>query len=350
MRIILLLELAVLSLCAPAAEQRFSFDDVAPGQTPSGFHSLLAGEGRPGEWKIVMEEVPPLLAPLTPQALSVTRRAVLGQLAQDATDEHFPMLVFDGTTFDDFTVTTRLKIVSGQAEQMAGIAFRVQDEKNFYVIRASALGRNVRFYKVVNGLRSDPIGPELEVPKGVWHELMIRCKGNEIRAEFNGREVIPPLTDTSFKSGKIAFWTKSDSVSYFADTVIKYTPRVPLVQTVVQDMMKKYPRILALKVYAPDEARQETRVVASKNESDLRALGGEYELKSIKTGEIFHSKARDHAALVMPLRDRNGDVIAAVRIHLTTFAGQTEQNALSRATPILKEMQQRVQGAGSLLE
>jgi hypothetical protein len=350
MRIILVLVLAVLCLPTRAAEQRFSFTDIAAGQTPPNFRSLLAGEGKPGEWKIVMDEVPPLLAPLTPQAPSVTRRAVLGQLAQDATDEHFPMLMFEGETFNDFQLMTRLKIVSGQAEQMAGIAFRVQDEKNFYVIRASALGRNVRFYKVVNGLRSPPIGPEVDVPKGVWHELKIQCKGNEIRAEFNGREVFPPLTDSSFNAGKIAFWTKSDSVSYFTDTVISYTPRVPLAQNLVQDMLKKYPRILALKVYAPDAAKLETRVIASKNGSDLGAAGGTYESKTIATGEIFHSKSQDHVALVMPLRDRNGDIIAAVRVHLTTFAGQTEKNALARATPIVKEMQARVQTAESLLE
>jgi hypothetical protein len=333
-----------------AAEQRFDFTEVTPGKLPPKFRSLAAGGGKPGDWQVLLDDVPPLLAPLTPQAPSVTRRAVLGQLSRDTTDERFPLLAYEGDTFSDFTLTTRFKIVSGQVEQMAGIAFRLQDEQNFYVIRASALGRNIRFYKVVNGLRSVPIGPEVEVRKDVWHELKIECKGNAIRAEFNGHEVIPTLTDTSFKAGKIAFWTKSDAVSYFTDTVIRYTPRVPLAQTLVQDLMKKYPRIVALKIYALDEAGKEPRVIASKDEHELGAAGGKYELGTLEKGEIFHAKAKDHVALVMPLRDRNGEVIAAVRIHLTTFTGQTEQNALARATPIVKEMQARVQTAESLRE
>ena len=36
-------------------------------------------------------------------------------------------------------------------------------------------------------------------------------------------------------------------------------------------------------------------------------------------------------------------MIAAVRVVMETFTGQTEQNALNRARPIVKEMQARVQ-------
>jgi hypothetical protein len=349
MRNIFLLAL-VSCLSAPAAELRFNFAEFPVDKTPPGFQSTLAGEGKPGDWRVLMDEVTPLLAPLTPQAPTVTRRAVVGQVATDATDEHFPMLVFGGETFGDFKLATRFKIVEGKAEQMAGIAFRVQDEKNFYVIRASALGRNVRFYKVVNGQRSTPIGPELDVAKGVWHELRIECKGNEIRCAFNGREVFPPLTDTSFKGGKIAFWTKSDSVSYFTDTAVIYTPKVPLAQSLVQGMLKKYPRIIALKVYALNKEKDGTRIIGSSDEKELGVAGGKYEQATIETGEIYHAKTKSHAAIVMPLRDRNGDVIAAVRVHLETFIGQTEQNALVRATPIVKEMQLQAQASDDPLE
>ena len=350
MRIIIGLALVSLAVSASAAELRLDFSGVPEGKTPTNFHSIVAGTGQPGDWRVALDEVPPTLAPLTPQAPAVAHRAVLGQFAQDATDEHFPMLVFDGETFTDFTLTTKFKIVSGQTEQMAGIAFRVQDEKNFYVVRANALNRNIRFYKVVDGLRSPPIGPELDVPKGVWHELKIACKGNEIRVWLNGHEPFPALQDMSFRAGKIAFWTKSDSVSYFADPVITYKPNVPLAQILVQDMIKKYPRILALKVYTLEADKKGARVIASKEAKDVGLPGGQYELATIEQGEIYYAKAKDHLEMVMPLRDRNGDPIAAVRVHLNTFPGQTEQNALIRVTPIVKEMQLGVQTKADLVE
>ncbi len=74
-----------LALSAAGAEIKIDFGDVAAGQTPTNFHAALAGGGRPGEWKILMDEVPPLLAPLSPQApvLSAPRRGRANQRRPD---------------------------------------------------------------------------------------------------------------------------------------------------------------------------------------------------------------------------------------------------------------------------
>ena len=335
------------ALPADAAEKVFDFSETAEGKTPSGFRSLRAGQGAPGDWQIVMDEVPPLLVPLTDKAPSVTRRAVLAQINQDPADERFPLLVFDGESFADFTLTTRFKVVRGGLEQMAGIAFRIQDEKNFYVIRASALGNNVRFYKMVNGARSAPIGPEQPVTKGVWHELKIECKANQISSWLDGKMAIPTLTDNTFTVGKIGFWTKSDSLSYFSDTRILYAPRVPLAQTAIQDLLKKNPRLLDVKIYGRG-ADGEPRVIGSKDEREIGSAGGKTEKDCLASGQIFYGKQKTHVSVVMPLRDRNGDAMAAVRLAMESFVGQTEQNVLARARPLVKQLQQRVQTAEEL--
>ena len=335
------------ALSANAAEMLFDFTNIAEGKTPAGFRSLLAGSGAAGEWKIVLDEVPPLLAPLTDKAPVVTRRGVLAQINQDPTDERFPMLVCERETFSDFALTTRFKLVGGKTEQMAGIAFRLQDEKNFYVIRASGLGNNVRFYKVVGGERSQPIGPGIPVKAGVWHELKIQCQANQIEAFLDGQPAVPRLTDNSFPAGRIGFWTKSDSLSYFSDTRIVYTPRVALAQVAVQEVCKKNPRLLDLKVYGrgPDG---EPRVIGSKNEKDLNVAGGNSEKDCLASGQIYFGREKTHVSVIMPLRDRNGETIAAVRFTMDTFPGQTEKNALARARPLLKQIQARVQAAEEL--
>ena len=50
----------------------------------------------------------------------------------------------------------------------------------------------------------------------------------------------------------------------------------------------------------------------------------------------------------MPLRDRNGETVAAARLTMESFIGQTEQNALARARPLVKQLQQRVQAEEEL--
>ncbi|MCX7722697.1 MAG: DUF1080 domain-containing protein [Verrucomicrobiae bacterium] len=337
------------ALSARAAEIVLDFSDVPVGQTPPGFRSTVAGKGLPGDWRVVLDDAPSAFAPLSSNAPVPAKRHVLAQLSQDPTDERFPILIYENETFGDFTLTTRFKLVGGKVEQMAGVAFRIQDENNFYVVRASGLGKTFRFYKVVNGVRGEPIGPEMEIPAGVWHELAIECKGNQIRCRLNGKEVIPPITDLSFTSGKVGFWTKSDSVSYFADTRISYVPREAPAQVMVREVLAKYTRLRGLRIYAPTGAPPELRIVASARESELGQPGGRAEHDVVERGTIYYQKTKNSVVVVMPLRDRNGDPVAAVWIEMESFPGQTQQSALARAQPILRQLQARVKDAADLI-
>ncbi len=334
---------------AAAAELTLDFSQVAPNGSPTGFVSTVSGAGKPGEWKIIQDEVPPLIAPLSPNAPKTTQRPVLAQLSQDSTDEHFPLLIFSEETFGDFTFTTRFKCVRGSVEQMAGVAFRIQDAKNFYVLRASALGNSFRFYKVVNGERSAPIGPQIGIPSGVWQEMTVDCKGNQIRCSLNGKELIPALTDNSFPSGKIGFWTKSDSVSYFADAKINYIPRISMAQKIIDDMMERYPRLIGLKIFAQDSAN-ELRVIASNDKKQLKEPAAKVEHDVVDTGNPYYARGKETASVIMPLKDRNGETVGVLRVILNPFPGQTERNALSRALPIVKAIEARIISAKDLTE
>ncbi|MEY2430002.1 MAG: hypothetical protein QOJ40_2887 [Verrucomicrobiota bacterium] len=333
-----------------AAERKFDFADVPENQAPAGFRSTAAGKGKPGDWRIIMDEVPPLLAPLTPQAPAVARRPVLAQLARDKTDDHFPLLIFDEEAFGDFTLTTRFKLVDGLVEQMAGIAFRIQDEKNYCYVRASALGGTFYFFKVVKGELIGPIGSKVEITKGTWHEMTVECAGNKVTCSLDGRVVIPQLQQDTFSKGKIGFWTKSDSVSYFADAKISYTPIEVPAQALVREMMKKFPRLIGLKLYISRSDQKVPVMVASKDEKEIGQTGENTEQDVISHGSIYYGKTQGTVSVVMPLRDRNGDAIAAARVVMKSFAGQTEQNALARAMPIVKEMQARVQTREDLVQ
>jgi hypothetical protein len=321
---------------AAGAELIFDFGSAGSDQTPPGFTNTLAGTGRLGRWRAMTDEVP-----------GTTNTTVLAQTSMEVVDERFPLLIYQKTKFDDFTLTTKFKLVEGIVEQMAGIVFRYQDEKSFYVIRASGLGSNVRFYKVVGGIRSQPIGPSVSVPQGQWHELKIECRGNKIRAWLNGREAIPELTDTSFAAGKIGFWTKSDSLTRFADTRITYQPREPFAQVIVRDLVKDYPRLVGVKIYLRDE-QGAPRIVASKEPAELGQPGGPSEYGAITNGNIYYGREKSTVSVVQPLRDQNGEPIAAVRMVLKSFPGQTEQAVLQRALPMVKEIQARVRSLEEL--
>jgi hypothetical protein len=339
-----------------AAERKFDFSTVPENQPPPGFRSAVTGQGKPGKWRVVLDDVPSDLMPsLSPETHSVNKRAVLAQLAEDPLDEHFPLLIYEPDSYGDFSMSTHLKTVRGTAEQMAGVAFRIQDETNYYVVRASSLGNTFRFYKVVNGVRGPPVGPEIQIRSNTWHELKIDCEGNQFRFSLNGTE-ITNVTDkiNPFLSGKVGFWTKSDSVSYFADTKIIYTPRELPAQSIVREVLKKYPKLVDLRIFVPESpgATNGTKLVAAKNESDIGEAGGDSENAVLAQTGMYYGKDRQKGTVIvmMPLRDRNGDCVAAVRVVMKSLPGQTEQNAIARATPVIRAVQEHVRSLQDLVE
>ena len=333
-----------------AAEKRLDFADDAIGKEPKGFKSLLVGGGAPGDWKVVLDEGSDDLKPLTQGAPATNKRRVLAQVSRDKTDERFPLLVYEEEKLKDFTLTLKLKTVEGEAEQMAGVAFRLQDEKNYYAVRISSLGNNLRFYRVQNGFRDPPIGPSIQVPKGVWHELKVECKGNRIRLKLNGNEAMPEITDSSFSEGRVGFWTKSDAVSYFTEIRLDYIPREYLAKAMVRETMQRNPRLVGMKIFARRQGKEDLEVVASSDNEGLGVLGTQVEKDAVAKDAIFYGRTKKVVTVTLPLHDRNGDPVAAVRVDMTPFPGQTEANAVARAVPIIRGIEGRVKESKDLTE
>ena len=337
-------------LATHAAERAFDFSQTKPGETPAGFRSFRAGAGKLGDWQIVLDDIPSEFKPLTTNAAAANRLPVLAQLSRDPVDERFPVLLFDGEVYGDLTLTTRFKIVGGALEQMAGVVFRAQDEKNFYVVRANAAEGNVRFYKFVNGERSQPIGNSVPVPKGLWHELSVSCVGNRIHVRLNGTEVIPELTDNTFLLGKVGFMTKSDSVAYFTESKVSYKPLESLALSLVRDTLANQPRLLNLRVYGKTTVQPELHVLASKIERDAGLKAEASQLKAFDENQTYFGKTKTAEIVTAPLHDRNGETVGVVQFYLKPFTGQTEANIIARVLPIVREMEIRVGAARDLNE
>lgn len=347
---LLICVIIALTLTSRAAVRQFDFSAFPAGQFPTGFVSKASGSGRPGDWKIIETSAPSAFAPLTPEARAEARQHVLAQVGRMPDDEHFPLLLHEGEEYGDFTFRTKFKCVEGKVEQMAGLAFRARDERNYYVVRASALGNTFRFYKFVDGVRSAPIGPEIPVPRGEWHEMAVECKGNVIRCLLNGKEAIPALTDNSFQYGKVGFWTKSDSVSYFAGAEIEYVPRQILAQTLVLEVMQRKPSVVDVKIFMRRQAGGTITAVAASDQNGVGETAGDVENEVFLKDANFHGRDATRVTVTVPLHDRNGDVVAALRVIRKRFFGETESTSVFRGVEIARELEARFTDARQLLE
>lgn len=354
LKLFYLLAFATGALGAAGAEIVFDWSQYKPGRCPPGFASLVTGAGKPAAWTVYEEIVPPTLAPLTSMAGSnVAKQSVLAVQSPDLDGNHCPLLLYTNEVFYDFTLTTRFKIAGGVMDPEAGVVFRAQDQSNYYVLRASTEG-NLLWYRVVGGkaYESTGVGVRIAVPANVWEELRVECAGSRARCYLNGSLVIPPalpgsptndlaINDTTFARGMIGFWTRADSKCCFFDTRVQYEPKVPFVQMVVAEIDKKYPRLLGLSIYA-DKSPGSPVVIGARDEHELGAPGAQYEQDVIERGATYYLKLKGAVEVTVPLRDHNGEIVAALKTRMKSFPGETQAAAVSRAVIVKKAIEERI--------
>lgn len=175
----------------------------AVGPLPPEFlTSWRTGQGAPGDWQMVEDP-------------SASQGKAIAQLSADATDYRFPLAIYEPLPAQDVEVSVRFKAVSGKVDRAGGLAVRLTDADNYYVVRANAPEDNVRLYRVVKGDRQQIAGASTKVPSSAWHTLTLRAEGDRLSASFNGRKLFTHADRTFPGLGKAALWTKADSVTYF---------------------------------------------------------------------------------------------------------------------------------------
>ena len=183
---------------APSAPTgSWNFDTDAAGGAPAGAEIFS------GSWVVRAEAD----APSKPNALCQVGNA------------EYPAIALGAGVYGDLTVTMRFKPISGSVDQAAGIIARVQDQSNYYIIRANVLETNVNLYKYAGGRRSGLKDGGVKVTNGQWQELRLEVVGDRLRGFLNGQLVVE-ATEPTYKAGRVGLWTKADSVTCFDDVVV----------------------------------------------------------------------------------------------------------------------------------
>jgi hypothetical protein len=194
-----------------AAAQMVTFAEAEIGKGPHDFEPALTGNGSSGRWEMVKDDT------------AASGKAV-AQTSADPTDYRFPLLIYTPTVLADVEATIRFKAMSGKVDQAAGVAVRLVDRNNYYVVRANALEDNVRLYRMSAGKREQFAGMNVRVTAGEWHTLTLRARGNHFVVSYDGNELFGAKDDRLGSPGKVALWTKADSVTRF-DRLTITTPK-----------------------------------------------------------------------------------------------------------------------------
>lgn len=195
----------------PAGTVVLNFDSDKPNAAPANFTTALSGQGNAqGTW-IVRDDKDAQGKPTQ----------VLAQTSTDNTNSRYPLCIYDPLSARDVSVTVSFKPLSGEVDQAAGIVARLKDKHNFYVVRANALEGNVRLYKMENNQRKQFAGKNIEIPANTWHTLGLTIKGSHFTVTLNGQPLFEADDETFKDPGKVALWTKADSVTLFDNLTLQ---------------------------------------------------------------------------------------------------------------------------------
>jgi hypothetical protein len=193
---------------APAPPLPLALDLMSDGigDTPKGIECILAGHGRPGKWIVA----------------DADGKRALRQADGDPTGIRFPIALVKGLICADAVATVRLRLAGGDFDRAAGVVLRYRDTGNYLVARVNATENDLRIFRVANGIRRTLPGGRVEIPKddGKWHTLVFRAEGPRLVATYDGKFESASY-DTYLTRGAVGLWTKSDSVSDFADLEVK---------------------------------------------------------------------------------------------------------------------------------
>src|SRR5450759_23779 len=181
------------------------------GMAPADFDFGRTGQGGAGQ-RVVTGDA------------SATGGRAIEQSSTDRTDYRFPLAIYRPLSAKNVDVSVRFKAVAGSVDRAGGIAVRLIDSDNYYVVRANALEDNVRFYRVVKGRRVEITGANTKVTANEWHTLGLKAEGERFTVTFDGKELYRVTDKAITAAGRVALWTKADSVTRFDRIEIKTLP------------------------------------------------------------------------------------------------------------------------------
>ena len=216
-------------LATPAHAQVISVAGEREGREPRAFvpmvgHWVIAtDEGK----KVVMVDGRTWKRGQPAGGLADKARDIYGAAHEEFIDNvkafaYFPIAVArDVPNFTDGTLTVKFKMIGGTLDRASGILFNVKPNGDYLTIRFNGTEDNLVLWKFVNGTRSFVKRGTRNAPLelGTWHEIKVVTKGAAVQGYLDGELLIEHAWESPI-SGKVGLWSKTDSMSEFADFTV----------------------------------------------------------------------------------------------------------------------------------
>ena len=129
----------------------------------------------------------------------------------------FPLaLIRDVNDFRSGVLAVKFKLIGGESDQIAGLAFGITPQSDYYYARYNTKDGNVALWRFEGSERRRLVdGSEhLQLPLNSWQDLRVEVRGVKVIASVAGKLRIEHTLPAPV-SGRVGFYTKRDSVTAF---------------------------------------------------------------------------------------------------------------------------------------
>ncbi|HKW46406.1 MAG TPA: hypothetical protein VJN70_03145 [Gemmatimonadaceae bacterium] len=159
--------------------------------------------------------------------LADNARAIYGARHEEFIDNvrafaYFPIAVAkDVDNFENGEISVRFQMIGGTLDRCAGIMFDLKPNGDYLALRFNGTEDNLVLWTFNGGKRSFVKRGTENIPLelGTWHEIKIAVHGTQIEGYLDGKHLLD-YTLQSPVSGKVGLWSKTDSMSEFADFTV----------------------------------------------------------------------------------------------------------------------------------
>jgi hypothetical protein len=192
-----------------------NFDNLKPTSFPPWWTAATTRPQEAARWEVRRDSTAP------------SRPNVFAQISGLTNDSEYALAVFDKVICRDGEVSVKFKIAANvRRVKTAGIVWRYQDPRNYYLLHFSIDQQNIVLFRVENG-QTHPIsvrggkpgafGVSHDLRTDQWYVAKVIFHGDSIRVLFGNRQLFDAVDDSLNTPGKTGLWTRGGTEASFDD-------------------------------------------------------------------------------------------------------------------------------------
>ncbi len=155
---------------------------------------------------------------------TATAGLAIEQSGLQTTENRFPLAIYKTASLKNAEISLRIKADGGTSDRGGGVAVRLSSPQDYYLVQVDALRDRVLLSRVSDGASEDIVGADADIASHSWHTLTVRAVDNEFTVSLDGIWVFTGFDRALSQAGRIALWTKGDSVTRFDQIEIAPLP------------------------------------------------------------------------------------------------------------------------------